>query len=353
MKALTLVLAAVLALAACGKTGPPVAPDVKVPAVISDLRGVVEDGAVALTWTNPQRRADAARLRDLTQVRLYRSDDEGVMPPKPALLVDGKIAGYREIAVIDLVSPAPAVLQGHTMRLVDREGLRFGRRYTYVVVSEDSRGRVSAPSNRFPIVFIAPPEAPLTPTAAAGDGEVRVRWQPPARLRDGGPAGPLTFEVLRSSSAEAAPEAVVPVPAGQTEYVDRNLQNDRTYYYAVRAIRQDAGTTARGPASPRVAATPGRSTPPLPPTNLVAAPSAGTVRLSWTASPDPNVAAYVVYRAAGAGPSVRVGSVRVPATTFTDRDLAPGLYRYTVTAQDGTARANESRPTDEVSVTVP
>jgi len=292
-------------------------------------------------------------MRDLTEVRLYRSEDDGVMPPKPALLVEGKIAGYREIAKIDLVSPAPAVLQGHTMRLVDREGLRFGRRYTYVVVSEDSRGRVSAPSNRFPIVFIAPPEAPVTPTAAVGDGEVRVRWQPPARLRDGGAAGPLAFEVLRSSSPEAAPEAVVPVPAGQTEYVDRNLQNDRTYYYAVRAIRQDGGTTARGPASPRVAATPGRSAPPLPPINLVAAPSAGTVRLSWTASPDANVAAYVVYRASGAGPSARVGSVRVPATTFTDRDLAPGVYRYTVTAQDASARANESRSTDEVSVTVP
>ena len=353
MKAWLLVLMAALAVASCGKTGPPVAPDVKVPGAIADLRGVVEDGAVALTWTNPQRRADSARLRDLSEVRLYRSEDEGVMPPKPALLVERKIAGYREIAVIDLVSPAPAVVQGHTVRLVDREGLRFGRRYTYVVVSEDSRGRVSAPSNRFPIVFIAPPDAPVTPTAAAGDGEVRVRWQPPARLGDGGAPGPLTFEVLRSSSAEASPDAILPVPAGQSEYVDRNLQNERTYYYSVRAIRQDAGTTARGPASGRVVATPSRTTPPVPPTNLVAAPSAGAVRLSWTASPDPNVAAYVVYRASGGGEGVRVGSVRVPATTFTDRDLAPGVYRYTVRAQDATARATESRPTDEVSVTVP
>jgi hypothetical protein len=353
MRSLTLALIAALALAACGKAAPPVAPDVKVPAAISDLRGVVEDGAVALTWTIPQRRADGARMRDLTELRLYRSEDEGVMPPKPALLVEGKIAGYREIAVIALSAPAPAVVQGSTVRVVDQEGLRVGRRYTYVAVSEDSRGRVSAPSNRFAIIFIAPPEAPATPTTIAGDGEVRVRWRPPARLRDGGTPGALAYEVLRSSGADAPPEAIFSVPAGQTEYVDRNLQNERTYHYAVRAIRQDAGATARGPASPRVAATPVRAAPVAPPTNLVAAPSANIVRLSWTASPDRNVAAHVIYRAGSTGEAARVGSVRVPATTFTDRDLPPGTYRYTVTAQDATARASESAPSNEVSVTVP
>jgi hypothetical protein len=353
MRSLTLALIAALALTACGKVAPPVAPDVKVPAATSDLRGVVEDGAVALAWTIPQRRADGPRLRDLTELRLYRSEDEGVMPPKPALLVEGKIAGYREIAVIALSAPAPAVVQGYTVRVVDQDGLRVGRRYTYVAVSEDSRGRVSAPSNRFAIILIAPPEAPATPTASAGDAEVRVRWRPPARLRDGGTPGPLAYEVLRSSAADAPPEAIFPVPAGQTEYVDRNLQNERTYHYAVRAIRQDAGATARGPASPRVAATPVRAAPVAPPTNLVAAPSANIVRLAWTASPDRNVAAYVIYRAGSTGEAARVGSVRVPATTFTDRDLPPGTYRYTVTAQDATARANESAPSNEVGVTVP
>ncbi|HMH50816.1 MAG TPA: fibronectin type III domain-containing protein [Candidatus Acidoferrum sp.] len=353
MRALTLVLLAALSVAACGKSAPPVAPDVRVPAFIADLRGAVEDDAVALAWTNPQRRADGARLRDLTEIRLYRSEDDGVMPPKPALLVEGKIAGYREIAVIDLVAPAPAIVQGHTVRFVDRDGLRLGRRYTYVVVSEDGIGRTSAPSNRFAIVFIAPPEAPATPTVTAGDGEVRVRWQPPARLRDGGAPGTLAYEVLRSGAPDAPPDAIVPVPAGQTEYVDRNLQNERTYHYAVRAVRQEGGATARGPASARAAATPTRATPLTPPTNLVAAPSPNTVRLSWTASPDRNVVGYVIYRATGPGEAVRVGAVRSPATTFIDRDLASGTYRYTVTGQDATARANESAASNEVSVTVP
>ena len=345
-------LVAALVVAACGKAGPPVAPEIRAPAPISDLRGVVEDGAITLAWTNPQRRIDQSRVRDLTEARVYRTEDDGVVPPKPALSVVGKIAGYQEIAVIRLATPAPAVVQGQTVRFVDREGLRFGRRYTYVVLAEDARGRVGSPSTRASVTFIAPPEGPAAPEVTAGDREVRVRWQPSTRLLDGSVAGPLAYEVSRSSTAEGAPDAILPVPIGQTQVLDRNVENDRTYYYAVRAIRQDAGTTARGEPSARVAATPGRTTPPAPPANLVATPSGNTVRLSWTPSPDPNVASYVVYRRGPAGGVERVGSTRVPATTFTDRDLRPGTYRYTVTAQDATARANESVPSNEARVTL-
>jgi hypothetical protein len=348
------VLVAALTIVGCGKVGSPVAPEVRVPAPVSNLRGVVEDDAVTLEWTNPQRRADQSRLRNLLEARVYRTDDDGVVPPKPALLAHGRIAGYRELARLPVAAVGADAPRASTIRFVDREGLRHGRRYTYVVIAEDAEGRISPPSNRLSITLIAPPDAPPAPTATAGDGEVRLRWQPPARLVDGDPAGPLAHEVLRAATADSAPDAVFAVPAGQLEYLDRAVENERTYHYAVRAIRQEAGTTARGAPSPRVAATPGRATAPAPPTNLVAAPSADAVRLSWTASPDRNVAAYVVYRAATAGEAARIGSVRAPATTFTDRDVRPGgTYRYAVTAQDASARANESLPSNEVSVTLP
>ena len=62
---------------------------------------------------------------------------------------------------------------------------------------------------------------------------------------------------------------------------------------------------------------------------------------------------YVVYRARADGSFERVGSVRAPATTFTDRDVAPGVYRYAVTAQDSSVSANESVRSNEATVTVP
>jgi hypothetical protein len=344
MRGRALALVAACVLGGCGRAGPPVAPEIRVPMAISDLHGVIEEGAVSLGWTNPQRRVDQSRVRDLTEARIYRSEDDGVVPPKPALLALGKIAGYQEIAVIPLAGSAPGV-QGQTVRFVDREGLRFGRRYTYVAVVEDSRGRVSPPSTRVSVRFIAPPEAPSALELDAGDREVRVRWRPPARLRDGSAPGPLSYEVSRAGSTDGPPETVFPLATGETQFLDTTVENDRTYYYAVRAIREDAGTVARGVPSPRVAATPGRTTPPAPPGNLVATPSGNAVRLSWTPSPDPSVATYVVYRALARGEFVRIGSVRAPAI--------PGTYRYAVSGQDATARANESTRSNEVAVTLP
>jgi fibronectin type 3 domain-containing protein len=352
MKGRLAILAAALVSSACGKATPPVAPQVRLPAAITDLRGTVEDGAVTLLWTNPQRRVDQTRLRDVVEARVYRTEDEGVASPKPALLMGRKIAGYQEIAVIRLAEPAPAVVQGSTVRFVDREGLRFGRRYTYVVVADDSTGRTSPPSLRASVVYIAPPAAPAPPQVDAGDREVRVRWRPPASLLDGGVPGPLAYEVSRSSTADGPPDALFPLPIGETQFLDKSVENDRTYYYAVRAIRQEAGSVARGESSTRVAATPERTTPPAPPSNLVAARSGTSVRLSWSASRDPNAAGYVVYRASGAGSFARLGVTRVPATTFTDRNLPRGTYRYVVTAHDATARVNESRHSNAVTVTI-
>ena len=97
MRRVASALIAAFALAACGRAGPPVAPQFRAPVPVSDLRGSVEDGAIVLTWTNPQRRTDNARVRDLTQARVYRTADAGFLEPKPALLTQGRIAGYQEI----------------------------------------------------------------------------------------------------------------------------------------------------------------------------------------------------------------------------------------------------------------
>jgi hypothetical protein len=94
-------------------------------------------------------------------------------------------------------------------------------------------------------------------------------------------------------------------------------------------------------------------TPPSAPANLVAIPAARTVRLSWAPSPERDVAGYVVYRAAGGGGLARIGSTASPSTVFVDADVPPGRYRYTVTARDAGARANESARSNEVTVSVP
>jgi hypothetical protein len=224
-----------------------------------------------------------------------------------------------------MAEPAPAVVQGDRVSLPDRQGLAYGRRYTYVVLTSDSLGRLSPPSRRLSVTFIPPPEAPRQLRAEAGERSARLSWEPPAALLDGTPAatGALTYGVLRAPDADAPLGAVTRTRSGETRHTDANLDNDRAYYYAVRAVRTEGGTSAVGPPSARVAVTPRDTTPPAPPRNLVAIPSQGVVRLAWDASPEPDVGTYVVYRADARGVFVRIGSTRPPTTVFVDRE-APG-----------------------------
>jgi len=348
-------LAVVAVLAGCGKKGPPVAPERRLPAAPASLTGVVDGDVIVVTWMLPKSRVDGTRLRDLSRMRLYRRQEADVGPPKPAMLSEGQVVGYEEIARITTATPAPATIQGDTVTWEDRRALTVGRRYVYVVVAEDSDARSSAPSERLVVTFLAPPAAPRNLAAAAGDKQVRLRWEAPAALADGSPlAGELRYVVLRGTGPEGALAPITPQPVTATTLTDTAVENDTTYRYAVRAVRVDAAGVARGSTSQEIVATPARTTPPRPPSGLVAVPTPAGVRLAWTASPDGDVALYAVYRATGAGPFVRIGNTVPPNTLFTDRDVSRGdRYRYAVTALDRARTPNESARSNEVAVSLP
>ena len=77
------------------------------------------------------------------------------------------------------------------------------------------------------------------------------------------------------------------------------------------------------------------------------------MRLSWSPSPEADVAGYIVYRAPVGGDFERIGSISAPGTTYVDRTVPRGTYRYVVTAQDKAARPNESARSNEVRVSLP
>lgn len=338
--------------AGCGRKAPPVFPELRLPQTVTDLSGAVREGGIDLSWTVPRRRVDNTPIRDPAVARIYRAEDPGTGEPRPALLVRDRVAGYTEIATIHLVDVPPA--QGGRIAYRDTTALQHDRRYTYVVLTEDGQGRLSAPSTRVSLLYVAAPEPPRALRAAPGEQQARLSWEAPARRTDGGAIeGPLEYEVLRADSPDGALSPVGRTAADVTTFTDTKLENDRAYAYAVRAIGTARGGTAIGEPSARVTVTPADMTPPSAPANLVAIPSARTVRLSWSPSPERDVAGYVVYRAAGAGDFARVGSTRAPTTVFVDTDVPPGQYRYTVTARDAGARANESPRSNEVTVSVP
>jgi hypothetical protein len=353
-RAIAVVALVLIGLGACGRKASPVPPRTRLPQPVADLTTVERADGVEVSWTVPRRRMDNSRIIDAGVARLYRTDDAGTGDPRAAILDGERVRGYTQIATFRLQEPASEYLAGNRVVYVDRQGLAYGRRYTYVATTSDAEGRTGPLSPRVSITYIAPPEAPRELRTDAHEGSVRLSWQPPAALADGGAiTGPLTYEVLRAGDPIAPLTTLGRTQPGVTLFEDRGVENDRTYYYAVRAIRTDGTSTASGPAGERVAATPTKTTPPAPVADLAAVASRGEVRLSWRPSPAPDVAMYIIYRAARGVPPMRVGSVRPPATTFIDRNVPGGTYRYAVTAQDASVRANESAPSNEVTVTVP
>lgn len=346
---------AALALGGCGKKGPIVAPERRLPLPPDGMRAVVAERAIVVSWSNPRVRADGTRLRDVAVVRLFRREEAADAAPKPAMLSGDRVVGYEEIARIplDVTPPAGVQVQGGTVSVTDSAGLSYGRRYVYVTTAEDGIGRSSPPSERLVVTLLAGPAAPSGLDAQAGDKEVRLKWEAPGSFLDGAAAGELRYVVLRAVG-DGALAPVTPEPITGTTFTDKGLENDTAYRYAIQAVRVDPAGTALGAASAAVAATPMDTTPPSAPTRLIGIPASGSVRLAWNASPEEDVALYAMYRAEGAGAFLRVATTQRITTVYTDRDVQSGrTYRYAVTALDRARQANESARSNEVSVTVP
>jgi hypothetical protein len=353
--ALGLLLLAAVADSGCGKKGPPVAPERRLPAPPSGLAGTVEADSVVVSWTNPRTRVDGTPFRDLALIKLYRRQEGPGEPAKSAMVSRGTVVGWDELAAIKPGAPEPAVMTGNTVRWIDKKGLVFDRRYVYVVTVQDSSGRSSAPSERLAVVYLAAPRPPQALAAAPGDREVRLTWQAPAGLIDGGPLrGDIAYVILRGAGAEGPLAPVKSEPVTATTYTDTGLENETTYRYVVRAVRRESNGAAYGEPSAVATATPVDRTPPAPPTNLIAVPSETAVRLAWNASASDDVATYAVYRATGTGPFVRIATTPALNTVYADRDVNRGeRYRYAVTALDRARTPNESVRSNEVLVTVP
>jgi subtilase family serine protease/flagellar hook assembly protein FlgD len=91
------------------------------------------------------------------------------------------------------------------------------------------------------------------------------------------------------------------------------------------------------------------TTPPAPPSGLVARLQGPDVALSWTGSPDADVVGYQVLRTGASGAFTPVTGI-VPVTATVDPGILDGHYRYVVVAVD--AAGLQSAPSSEATLDV-
>jgi predicted transcriptional regulator/fibronectin type 3 domain-containing protein len=203
------------------------------------------------------------------------------------------------------------------------EGLENGRAYYYRLCAFNllGNGTFTRVESAMPV---GPPAAPYALTAIPGDGQVALSWREP--LSDGGKA--ITGYLLLKGSTEGSLEPLVNVDGYATSFVDLEVTNGVTYFYAVLAFNE----IGDGPLSQVINASPLGL--PGSPSNLVAEGADGQVILSWEAPEQDGgtpVLGYALYR--GLSETTIGLIIQVDGTTYADTGLLNGeTYYYKVAA---------------------
>jgi predicted phage tail protein len=254
-----------------------------------------------------------------------------------------------------IVYAAPAKGIGHpaaVTNVTDKGALvthlknRIG--YTFWLV--DGKTAVSDPVPATPTA--TPAAAPGTPgglTAAPGDRQVTLSWDPPAS--DGG-SRVSGYNVYQGTSPGG--EATTPVngsPVTSTSYTVTGLTNGSTYYFTVEAVNAQGPGTASG----EVPAVP--VTVPGPPGGLTAAPGDAKVTLVWdppASDGGSRVSGYNVYYATSADFKEAGEVPGVAGTALVLVGLVNGTpYYFRVTAVNKAGESQPSGGVPAVPVTVP
>ncbi|WP_117213955.1 phospholipase A2, partial [Allorhizocola rhizosphaerae] len=201
-------------------------------------------------------------------------------------------------------------------------GLAHGHAYEFTVAGTNLAG--DGP-NATPVRATAHYALPAAPTnlrgQTAGDGTVSLTWDAPSE-------GLWFWVYQRDVTAGQADFTRGVYPATTTSASSGALVHGHVYEFKVTAINGGG----EGPASATIQIT-AQGGLPQAPTNLVAIAGNKEVRLTWTASPTPNVYYWVYFREASSGQGFTRAEYPTTSTSATMGWLTNGReYEFKVTA---------------------
>lgn len=340
-----LALSLFLSSAGCGKKGDPLPPLRFVPAAAQDLSVRQEGGLILLELAYPRATVGGQPLDGIDTIELW-------MIRRPMASLEDPPA---EVELREFEATAEPVV---TLRGSELEGAVIGDRLQFklplgergdqieseIYAVRTSKGiEVSKFSNLAPLVPRAAPAPPANLQLEARPTGVVVTWE--------ADEDPEAFDVFRRRATERGyGERLRRVQGDARRVVDRSAAFGSRYIYTVRTVAGEDPLVYSDPAGEREITYEDRFAPPIP-TNFVALPERGAIRLRWDASDADDVAGYVLYRRVpGRTDFARLTAEPVVQEEYFDSNLASGLtFAYRIQAID--REGNESELSEPVTAT--
>jgi hypothetical protein len=347
----SLLVALLLVLAACGVQAPPLPPRLQVPEQIKNLSASQTGRTIHVTFTVPALAADGERLSKPVEINIFRAiEPAGQKPTAPDTsvtpwlsLTAHELPRYTQAGKVDV----PLQISPQDFRR--QQGSTFA--FAVVAFTRGFRGRQhkSAPSNVAHAPLLDVTTKPTDLAVSVTQTAVLLTWVKPTETLTGlPPAHPSGYRIYQSVTGKPGSFKLLGESA-TARFEDRNFQFGQQYYFRVSAVAKANGTVAESDPSAPVGVTPRDIFPPPVPTGLTAVNAAGAVDLLWNASAANDLAGYNVYRSTAGGAFERINKQLLPTPIFHDSSAAPGQhYQYAVTAVD--LSGNESARSQPASV---
>ena len=357
-------LAGLLLVVGCASPGPPRAPSLHLPEVVTNLSAERVADAVVLTWTTPAETTDGEAVRGRMTAQVCR--EERLSKPTAS-----RAAGCQTVLrVAATPGPSHVELPLSPALLAVPAGL-----LTYQVEIQNEAGRSAGPSAPTFAAGGAAPEPVRAFAVRSARSGALLTWEPAGSAS--GQAAPDRMQVTRAASlpprvrpTPGAPQTLAggdassatlekaPAATDPGGMLDRSVRDARaapaSYTYSAQRVRrvtvEGHALEIHGQPSAPVAFTYKDDFAPEVPTGLVAiASGAGPgVDLAWETNPETDLEGYNIYRRTGGGAFVRLNSRPLQVPAFRDEHVVAGV-RYTWRVTAVRAGGRESAPGVEAS----
>ena len=231
----------------------------------------------------------------------------------------------------------------------------------YVVRGVAANGNRGSTSARLNVPLLTPPGPPRGGAAAFDESSVIVSWQPPATASDEAPG--VSYNVyLHGVPAAGRGAAGVPVsaplplntaPLPTLTHANPGATAGKEQCFVVRSVATVGDAAIESEPSDPICVTPRDTFPPVAPKGLAAVSGTGVVNLIWDPNTDADLGGYLVLRGDAPGDTLQPLTPQpIKETRYADRSVKPGTsYVYAIVAVDRAAPPNRSAPSNKVTET--